>query len=165
MPGAVAQAGFQRRVKASAHTLDVVYPPARVPASGTTPTTTPLVNPLLGTKPVPTLLPTTPVPSKPSVTGVSCLWYDQVTPPTQSLATAERRQFPLAGWREGTVAVAAVWLADVLVNPAQPAGPTVFTDCEAVVHLGRRYRVLGFDVGGSGGRLPYAGYLWLGSAE
>lgn len=163
MPGQASRDGFRRRVRSSEHTVDVEYPPARVPAAGTQPTASAPTAPLTGPRIVPTVTPAATTPSKPTVAGLQCLWYDQTQDPTQTGSTKELRQFPIAGWRQGTVAVAAFWLADVLVDPTAPGGATLFADCDAVVHLGRRYRVLGFDTSGSGGALPHAGYLWLGS--
>jgi hypothetical protein len=165
MPGAAARAGFRRRILASAHTIDVVYPPKRVPAPGSAPTPTAPANPLTGPRTTPVLAPVVLTPAKAPVTALKCLWYDQTIDATQHVVGAESRRFPLAGWREGTIAVCACWLADVLLDPAMPAGKTVFSECDAVVHLGTRYHVLGADLSGSGGALPHALYVWLGAGQ
>lgn len=171
MPTAIhVSAGIRKRITGSGMVLTVTYPPARVPATGTSPSPTGPVNPLSGPKPVLKAVQTVTLPGKPPVT-VPCLWMSLRTAAAQSMAGIEaiKKVDPL-GWIEGSEALARVLVSDTALETntetgnLDPYGRTVFTDCEAILFAGHRYRVLAVRPASAAFRVPDTYIVWLSGA-
>jgi hypothetical protein len=163
VPGARARDRMLRRIRESRHRLTVVYPPLRVAATGTAPAAVPL-SPLTGPLQPQALIPPDPAePTKPQVEGVPCLWYDvhAVTAWTDAI---DRRQFNASGWRQGAHALACVAVDATAIDPDKPYGPTVFDDCDHLLHNETTYRIVELERYNAGDALPYLYYLWLATA-
>lgn len=151
------------RIRASSHTLTLVYPPVLPAAHVSEAPGTPPANPLTGQPSVPTLLPgEAPTPVAPPVT-IPCLWYDTLTPPTTAPGQ-DMRAFGQVGWRDGAHAVAEVLVEDAAVNAAAPFLATKFEGVEHVEHAGRAYRVVEYRPLGASFAPPLSYLVWLVSA-
>jgi hypothetical protein len=158
-----AKAGVLGRIASSAHSVVVKYPPARTPVTGTAPSILPIA-PLTGPAPTPTVIPgAAPTPEKPDVT-LQCLWYDSPTD-TALGVNSNRRSYGVGGWRQGATALIRVAVKDAALDPTKPYEKTVFDECEAVVHAGLRYRVLGLTRSDAGSAEAYTYYVWLSTSE
>jgi hypothetical protein len=139
-------------------TLTVTYPPPRPAASGSGATSAP-ISPLTGPEPSYTVVPAAVTPSKPSDT-MNCLWLDMPVSVRETLSR-ERIGIESVGWIDQVEAVVRVKISDAAVDPTDPLGPTVFTDCMYVLCQGHQYRVLGTKPIGSSFRPPVSYYVFL----
>lgn len=165
MPSATnVQARKTARIRASAHTVTLVFPPAFVAATvPSTPGAQP-ASPLTGAKPVNTLVPPAPAtPIAPPLT-VPCLWYDTPTAPTATAMQQDARVYRGVAWRAGAHALAEVLVADVAVNPLAPYGATQFDNVQHLEHAGQTYRVLEVRPVGAAFAAPVSYFVWLSSA-
>lgn len=159
--GDALDAGIEARIAASAYLLTVRYPPARPAPTGSAPGAAP-ANPLTGTPPTTTVVPTTPTPAKADVT-LPCLWLDLVTS-VPSEVRRDGRDAGLVGWSQEVEALARVRVSDAAEDPTQPFGRTIFDDCLEVLAQGRVYRVLGVKPIAASFRLPRTYYVGLAGA-
>lgn len=160
-------AAIRTRILTSGQSLTVHYPLVVAPATGTAPGPAPL-RPLTGTPATPKLIDNTVgTPSKPPKT-MPCLWADAfytVKTRAASALSGGARDFGRVGWIEGAEAMARVLLEDVAQDPADPTGPTVFSEISYVEFQGRHYKVMGQDRIAAGFRDPISMYVWLMGAE
>lgn len=157
--GAILHAGITRRIRASAHTLDVYYQPVRqVPVSP--PMSGPPANLLSGTRVPDTLFPPTVETTRPPVLGVQCLWQDLQRITNQR----DRIAYEDVGWVEGAHAYVRVLAEDVLLDPTAPYTDTVFEGLAYVVHDNKRYVRLQTDPVSASFADPFSYQLWLRGA-
>jgi hypothetical protein len=147
------------RIRGSGLEVTAVYAPARPVATGSSPGSMP-PSPFTGPPVVPSAVVPAPVPERPATT-VDCLWLDAVS---TSLAEAARTRLAASGWKQGAEALARVLVADAALDPDDPHGDTIFTNCEAVVFRGHRFRVLAVEPVGAGHRTPLTYHVWLAGA-
>lgn len=159
MPGQAASAGVLARIKSSAHTITVTYPPVRVAVTTGDPSVPPLA-PLTGPAKVEAVRPATTTSVKPAVT-INCLWYDNSSAVLN--APKERRVFEPVGWRQDAQALARVAVSDAALDAAKPYDGTIFDACDTVQHFGQVYRVLQVTQAENGSNLPATYYVWLTS--
>lgn len=171
MPGHTVEQRVLERIAASEHVLTVHYPAVITTASGSSPTPTAPLSPLTGAATALVAVGPAPTPRLPPV-DLRCLWLDAHSGVSESMRV-DRRSVRTLGWVQGANALARVAVsphADLgitrgaAVDPEAPYGDTVFTGCEVVEYLARRYRVISVQPMGSSFRLPATYYVWLESA-
>lgn len=151
MPNASLQAArLIKRIDESTHSLTVVFPAARVPATGTSPGST-LPNPLLGPATTPTLVQADPAPMTPPVT-MNCLW-------TAGLANDRTMgaKVDTHGWHAEADAMARVKAEDAETAP----GKTHFDACDHIEHDGRHFVVLQVNPVGPSFAPAHSYSVWL----
>lgn len=165
MPAAIhVSAGIRKRITSSGLILTVQYPPAKVPVTTIVPSPSGPVNPLSGPRPVQKAVEVATLPSRPPVT-IPCLWMSLRSSTSQTMAGMEAiRKLDPIGWVEGSEALARVLVSDAARDASDPYGDTVFTDCEAVLFAGHRYRVLGVHPASASFRVPDTYVVWLSGA-
>lgn len=148
------------RIRASSHTVTLVFPVAVAPvAVSGTPGAMP-ASPLTGIRPVNTLVPQVVTRVQDDLT-MPCLWYHA---PDATIATALRHDVAhqdVLGRHTDVQAVAEVLLADAAVDAADPYGPTYFDSVEHVEHGGQTYRVVEARPAGAGFAAPVALFVYL----
>ncbi len=151
------------RIANSGQTLEVHYPPARVPATGTAPGVTALSSPLTGNPEVPSMVAADPAPKRDAVT-LDCLWLDGFGAGVGSDTRIAGVHVDSVGWEAGATALARVAVGDAAMTATEPYGDTVFTDASHVEYQGRRFRVLSVFPVAAGFTTAYTYYVWLKGA-
>lgn len=82
---------------------------------------------------------------------IKCLWYDATAIPNQGFA----KSLQILGKYPDATAVARVWLHDVLLDPTNTHGETLFDIAVDVVHAGHLYKVIATDRHGMANIEPY----------
>lgn len=152
MPNASIQAAqITKRINESANSLTVVFPAARVPATGTSPGST-LPNPLLGpATSTPTLVQPDRTPMHAPVT-MKCLWQFG-----QANDRFMGSKFDAQGWHAEADALARVTVADAETAP----GKTHFDACDHVEFNGRHFVVIQVNPMGPGFAAAHSYSIWL----
>ena len=147
-----------KRVRTSGLSITVFYPSVRLSPTGAGASAapiSPLTAPAQASAVVDPVLTTT----KPPVT-VPCLWTDTYRHVFADLAENSKRTNRI-GWVEGAHALVTVVVEDVAVDPTQPLGPTIFTGCDYILYMGRKFKILEARPEGAAFAVPAVLYMYV----
>lgn len=164
--GDALKAQLAARIRASATTLTITYPPLRQqPVINTPEMGEPRpVSPLTGPRTTATMVPVEVTPAKPAVTDIKCLWLDAVVNAMQGREAIDTKLE--VGWRAEADAMARVLIEDTALDPDDPYGGTVFDGSDVVLCHGKRWKLVAVEPIGHSFTAPSTYAVWLrGSAK